>query len=262
MQLTRNTKKNIRTAVGAWRQSWNRTPQLVLFTRITKILSCIVVSLIAWYFICSYGYDTVSCARQNDFLLKTSLEITKLTLDNLCSHNYENYLVVNIVFSSQALFIIFLFLNTIFYIASVWRYYRGYFDHHSILYFYIAIMSMFFASILGGFFIIEIVLGISASYDIAACYTNTDLLNKIGNYTIEHRSAILTMEDLCRGTYPEYVPIAFLFFILIILEVVMILIILGIAALLLWCLYELYSGIKYHLKNTRDTYDRDIAKMV
>lgn len=94
------TRKRISTAVGAWtnvsRKSWNNTPELVLIENIFKVLSCIVTPIIIWYLIWGYGYDTIACSMQSDFLSKGS---ETLVLDDFCDHDYSDYLSINVRFS-------------------------------------------------------------------------------------------------------------------------------------------------------------------
>lgn len=62
------------------------------------IIFCLVVLIILSYMISSYGYDTLACYYDNDFLDKALFIMDNITIKDLCLHNYPNYFDKNMEF--------------------------------------------------------------------------------------------------------------------------------------------------------------------
>ena len=266
-------RKRIHTALSAWVQSWNRTPELVIITGISKLLLIISVSVFAWYFLCSYCYDSVACYMGTDFFGKLDIASINRTVYDLCNHHYPNHLRSNIIFASLMFLRTLPIFPAICYVVLLVLYRRIYFKRNGNL------RKTMLASLVVSlvFFVILSPYYFTVTYDFAACLTNSDPLNKLGNYTVpcdkflsqdhprgyhELPIVILTMTDLCSRNYTNYFSINFYFILAFISKTCIMGIFICVSALLVKILYVLYVAFIQHLKTTVETYRRDIAKIV
>lgn len=263
MKLIGGVRKHIRTAVSAWRKSWDKIPELVLMTDIIKILFYISLPTVIWYFIWSYGYDTVACASDSDFLHKGNIGSENRTLYDFCDHNYANYFGFNITFAFIMFFRLLPFISGICFGILFYKIVNQHSDRNSLWVNVTIIMLIVFLISLAFlspyyFFV---------TYDFGACHTGLDPLNKLGNYSFpydKHEQEIitLTINDLCSRDYPNYVAINVKFTALVVLEFIGLFCGIVLVALVLRCFYILFTAFRAHFIDTWKIYDQDMAKIV
>ena len=269
----RHSKKRIQTALSAWVRSWNRTPELAIITDITKLFLIISVSILSWYFVCSYCYDLIACYTGTDFFGKLNIGSINRTVYDLCNHHYPNHLRSNIVFAALMFLRALPIFPAICYVVLLVLYHRLFFKRN------VNLRKSMIASLVVSlvFFVILSPYYFVVTYDFVACLTDSDPLNKLGNYTVPcnkflskghprgyHELPIvtLTMSDLCSGNYTNYFSINFYFITACISKTCIIGIFVCVSALLVRVLYLLYIAFVRHLKTTVETYRHDIAKIV